>query len=187
METLKPYIGSYMDTAVFLNHGKYGFYLNHNKRLYSVPQCFQKLTFKLDDAIKIIEYKQKTQKQEHEQEEEDIIKKLDREPKGASSDFVGPGPTRAGSGARAPMRGLPSDGGSRRGSGSSRGVEASRRDSGSRSCVEDSRRVEIGVAGRTGCAQESASRRARGPRPERSESEAEDGRRGRRRECVAAG
>ena len=53
METLKPYIGSYMDTSVFLNHGKYGWYLNHNSRLYSVPQCFQKPNFGLQDAIKI--------------------------------------------------------------------------------------------------------------------------------------
>ena len=83
METLKPYIGSYMDTAVFLNNGKYGWYLNHNKKLYGVPKCFEKPTFKLDDAIKIIKYKQKTQKQE----EEDIIKKLDREPKGVSEDL----------------------------------------------------------------------------------------------------
>ena len=83
METLKPYIGSYMDSSVFLNNGKYGWYLNHDKKLYGVPQCFQKPTFKLDDAIKIIKYKQKTQKQE----EEDIIKKLDREPKGVSEDL----------------------------------------------------------------------------------------------------
>ena len=31
METLKPYIGSYMDTSIFLNSGKYGWYLNHEK------------------------------------------------------------------------------------------------------------------------------------------------------------
>ena len=74
METLKPYIGSYMDSSVFLNNGKYGWYLNHDKKLYSVPQCFQKPTFKLQDAIKIIEYKQKTQKQEE-------------EPKGVSEDL----------------------------------------------------------------------------------------------------
>ena len=81
METLKPYIGSYMDTAVFLNNGKYGWYLNHDKKLYGVPQCFQKPTFKLDDAIKIIKFKQQTQ------EQEDINKKLDQEPKGVSEDL----------------------------------------------------------------------------------------------------
>ena len=76
METLKPYIGSYMDSSVFLNNGKYGWYLNHDKKLYGVPQCFQKPTFKLDDAIKIIKYKQQKQ------EEEDKIKNSGKEPKG---------------------------------------------------------------------------------------------------------
>ena len=76
METLKPYIGSYMDTSIFLNNGKYGYYLNHNNKLYSVPQCFQKPTFKSDDAIKVIKYKQKIQKQEE-------------EPKGVSEDLDG--------------------------------------------------------------------------------------------------
>jgi topoisomerase IA-like protein len=79
METLKPFLGSYMESSLFLNNGKYGWYLNHNNKLYSVPKCFQKPTFKLDDAIKIIKYKQQTQKQK---QEEDIIKKLDREPTG---------------------------------------------------------------------------------------------------------
>ena len=74
METLKPYIGSYMDSSVFLNNGKYGWYLNHDKKLYGVPQCFQKPTFKLDDAIKIIEYKKKMKEQ------------LNKEPKGVSED-----------------------------------------------------------------------------------------------------
>ena len=64
METLKPYIGSYMDTSGFLNNGKYGWYLKHNERLYSVPQCFQKPNFGLQDAIKIIEYKKKMKKQQ---------------------------------------------------------------------------------------------------------------------------
>jgi len=64
METLKPYIGSYMDSSVFLNNGKYGWYLNHNSRLYSVPQYFQKPNFGLQDAIKIIEYKKKMKEQQ---------------------------------------------------------------------------------------------------------------------------
>jgi len=81
METLKPYIGSYMDSSVFLNNGKYGWYLNHDKKLYGVPQCFQKPTLKLDDAIKIIKYKQQKQ------EEEDKIKNSGKEPKGTSEDL----------------------------------------------------------------------------------------------------
>jgi len=75
MEVINPYLGKYSGASVFLNHGPYGPYLNYNKRLYSVPQCFQKPTFKLDDAIKIIKFKQQTQKQEEE------------EPKGALEDL----------------------------------------------------------------------------------------------------
>ena len=91
MEVIKPYIGSYMDSSVFLNNGKYGYYLNHNNKLYGVPKCFEKPTFKLDDAIKIIEYKKKMKEQQIEnrkdfKEEEDIIKRLDREPKGTFQD-----------------------------------------------------------------------------------------------------
>ena len=82
METLKPYIGSYMDTSVFLNHGKYGWYLNHNSRLYSV-QCFQKPNFGLQDAIKIIEYKKKMKEQQIENKKDF----QDVEPEGVSKDL----------------------------------------------------------------------------------------------------
>ena len=99
METLKPYIGSYMDSSVFLNNGKYGWYLNHNSRLYSVPQCFQKPNFGLQDAIKIIEYKKKMKEQQIDKTalsaaedkkdfQDDILKQLDREPNGVSDDGV---------------------------------------------------------------------------------------------------
>ena len=93
MEVIKPYIGSYMDSSVFLNNGKYGWYLNHNNKLYGVPKCFEKPTFKLDDAIKIIEFKKKMKAQQIEnrkdfKEEEDIIKQLDKMPEGASEDEV---------------------------------------------------------------------------------------------------
>jgi len=83
METLKPYIGSYMDTSVFLNSGKYGWYLNHNSRLYSVPQCFQKPNFGLQDAIKIIEYKKKMKEQQIENKKDF----QDVEPEGVSKDL----------------------------------------------------------------------------------------------------
>ena len=83
METLKPYIGSYMDTSVFLNSGKYGWYLNHNSRLYSVPQCFQKPNFGLQDAIKIIEYKKKMKEQQIENRKDF---QDDKEPNGVSKD-----------------------------------------------------------------------------------------------------
>ena len=55
METWKQYISPQMDSSIYLNNGKYGQYLNHNKRLCSVPQCFQKPIFNLKGAIKIIE------------------------------------------------------------------------------------------------------------------------------------
>ena len=83
METLKPYIGSYMDTSVFLNSGKYGWYLNHNSRLYSVPQYFQKPNFGLQDAIKIIEYKKKMKEQQIENKKDF----QDVEPEGVSKDL----------------------------------------------------------------------------------------------------
>ena len=41
METLKPYIGLYMDSPLFLNHGQFDHYLHHDKKLYCVPKCFQ--------------------------------------------------------------------------------------------------------------------------------------------------
>ena len=92
METLKPYIGSYMDTSIFLNSGKYGWYLNHDKKLYSVPQCFQKPDFGLQDAIKIIEYKKKMKEQqiENKKDFQDVERPsalVLKEPKGTSEDL----------------------------------------------------------------------------------------------------
>ena len=45
-------------------HGKYGPYFNYKDGLYSVPQCFQKPTFKIADAIKMIDYKYKMKLQQ---------------------------------------------------------------------------------------------------------------------------
>ena len=53
-----------MDTGIFLNHGKHGYYLNHYNGLYSLPHFFQKQTFKLDYTIKIIDYKNKMKEQQ---------------------------------------------------------------------------------------------------------------------------
>ena len=79
-----------MEYPVFINNGKYGWNLNHNNKLYGVPKCFQKPKFILDDAIKIIDFKNKMKEQQIENrkdfKEENIIEKLDREPKGASDD-----------------------------------------------------------------------------------------------------
>ena len=75
------YIGKYNGSAIFLNLGKYGHYLNYDDKLYSVPTCFQTDKFNLQSAIKIIEYKSKLIKEEKKLENDsnnddiDIVKK----------------------------------------------------------------------------------------------------------------
>ena len=61
MENKLGFLGKHNDTSVFLNMGQYGFYLNCNDKLYSVPACFQVKPdkFNLESAIKIIDYKSK--------------------------------------------------------------------------------------------------------------------------------
>ena len=59
MEIIQPYIGKYDGSSIFLNHGKYGAYLNYKDKLYSVPQCFQTPKFGLKQAISIIDFKNK--------------------------------------------------------------------------------------------------------------------------------
>jgi topoisomerase IA-like protein len=59
MEIISPYIGKYEQSSIFLNHGKYGPFLNYNDKLYSVPLCFQTPKFNLESAIKIIDFKNK--------------------------------------------------------------------------------------------------------------------------------
>ena len=76
MEIISPYIGKYNESAIFLNTGKYGPFLNYNEKLYSVPKCFQTPKFNLESAIKIIEYKSKLIKEEKQLENdstEDIV------------------------------------------------------------------------------------------------------------------
>ena len=80
MEFINSYLGKY-DGSVFLNHGKYCYYLNHNNKLYSVPVCFQKPTFKLEDAIKIIEFKKKMKEKQIENKND-----FQMEPKGTLED-----------------------------------------------------------------------------------------------------
>ena len=61
MENKLGFLGKHNETSVFLNMGQYGFYLNCNDKLYSVPACFQVKPdkFNLETAIKIIDYKSK--------------------------------------------------------------------------------------------------------------------------------
>ena len=84
MEVISPYLGKYDGSSVFLNHGKYGPYLNYKDELYSVPQCFQKPTFKIEDAIKIIDYKYKIKLQQIENKKD--FQEDEREPKGTLED-----------------------------------------------------------------------------------------------------
>ena len=91
MNNLKPYIGRYMDKAIFLNHGEFGWYLKFDNKLYGVPQCFQE-NFTLDKAIKIIDFKNKKKEEEAVSVECEIVKKLDRDEirQGKAKDFLNP-------------------------------------------------------------------------------------------------
>ena len=64
MEVLSPYLGKHDGCSVFLNCEKYGPYLNYKINYIVFSQCFQNPTFKLDDAIKIIDYKYKMKLQQ---------------------------------------------------------------------------------------------------------------------------
>ena len=84
MENKLGFLGKHNETSVFLNMGQYGFYLNCNDKLYSVPACFQVKPdkFNLETAIKIIEYKsklaseQKKLEMENKESTRDILKKI---------------------------------------------------------------------------------------------------------------
>ena len=94
MNNLKPYIGRYMDKAIFLNHGEFGWYLKFDNKLYGVPQCFQE-NFTLDKAIKIIDFKNKRKQEEtiNKESECEIVKKLDVDEnvrQGKAKDFLNP-------------------------------------------------------------------------------------------------
>ena len=58
MENIKPYLGKIEDSPVFLNNGKFGWYLNYQGKLYSVPEPFQSKKFDLKTAKKIIDWKE---------------------------------------------------------------------------------------------------------------------------------
>jgi len=75
------YLGKHNESPIFLNIGKYGYYLNYDDNLYSIPVVFQNKKFNLESAIKIIEYKSKLIKEGKKLEnndstkDEDIVKK----------------------------------------------------------------------------------------------------------------
>jgi hypothetical protein len=75
MEINLGYLGKHTnDTSIYLNQGKYGYFLNCDSRLYSIPACFQDKKFNLESAIKIIDYKSKLASEQ---------KKLEMESSGA--------------------------------------------------------------------------------------------------------
>ncbi len=59
MENKLGFLGKHNETSVYLNTAKFGYYLNFDNKLYSVPACFQTDNFNLETAIKIIDYKSK--------------------------------------------------------------------------------------------------------------------------------
>ncbi len=64
MEYKLGFLGKHKDTTVFFNLGKFGFYLNFDDKLYSVPICFQDKKINLESAIRTIDYKSKLIKEE---------------------------------------------------------------------------------------------------------------------------
>ena len=79
MENIKlGYLGKHNETSVYLNMGKYGFYLNYDEKLYSVPACFQDKKFNLESAIKIIDYKSKLASEQKKLESESPKNNIDK-------------------------------------------------------------------------------------------------------------
>ena len=72
------YLGKHNETSIFLNQGKYGFYLNFDDKLYSVPACFQNKKFNLESAIKIIDYKSKLTSEQKKLESESPENNIDK-------------------------------------------------------------------------------------------------------------
>ena len=81
MEKKLGFLGKHNnETSVFLNMGQYGFYLNCNDKLYSVPACFQVKPdkFNLETAIKIIDYKSKLASEQKKLESESPKNNIDK-------------------------------------------------------------------------------------------------------------
>ena len=78
MENKLGFLGKHNETSVFLNMGKFGYYLNFDDKLYSVPACFQNDKFNLEAAIKIIDYKSKLIKEEKKLETESTETNIDK-------------------------------------------------------------------------------------------------------------
>ena len=55
-------LGKFQKKAIYLNHGKYGYFLNHNKINYKIPEWLPVKKLDLEIASKLIEYKLRHQK-----------------------------------------------------------------------------------------------------------------------------
>ena len=78
MENKLGFLGQHNETSVFLNMGKYGYYLNFDDKYYSVPACFQDKKFNLESAIKIIDYKSKLASEQKKLESESPENNIDK-------------------------------------------------------------------------------------------------------------
>ena len=56
-ESKNKNLGKFEKKAIYLNHGKYGYFLNHNKINYKIPEWLPVEKLDLEIASKLIEYK----------------------------------------------------------------------------------------------------------------------------------
>ena len=56
-ESKNKNLGKYDKKSVYLNHGKYGYFLNYNKINYKIPEWLPIEKLDLEIASKLIEYK----------------------------------------------------------------------------------------------------------------------------------
>ena len=66
-------LGTFEDTDVIVNSGRFGPYVQHNKKYASMPKELDPMTITLEEAIKVIEDKRKAEEARH-------IKKFEEEP-----------------------------------------------------------------------------------------------------------
>ena len=70
-ESKNKNLGKSEKEAIYINHGKYGYFLNHNKINYKIPEWLPVEKLDLEIATKLIEYKIKyAEKKENSNESE---------------------------------------------------------------------------------------------------------------------
>jgi len=68
-ESKNKNLGKFEKKAIYLNHGKYGYFLNHNKINYKIPEWLPVEKLDLEIASKLIEYKLRYQENKKENNE----------------------------------------------------------------------------------------------------------------------